>query len=94
MATFVVFGNYSLEGMKGISAERTDKAAKLIKKFGGEMKAMYALLGKTDLVAIVDFPGTEQAMQASVALTKLTGIQFTTAPAVSVEVFDQLMAEV
>ena len=94
MATFVMFGNYSFEGMEEMSAQRTEKADKLIKKFGGELKAMYALLGETDLVAIVDFPGTEQAMQASVALAKLTGIQFTTAPAVSVEVFDQLMAEV
>ena len=94
MATFIVFGTYSLEGMKGMSPERTKKATELVKKFGGEVKAMYALLGKTDLVAIVDFPGTEQAMQASVALTKFTGIQFTTSPAVPVEVFDKLMAEV
>ena len=94
MATYVVFGRYTAEGMKGMSAERTAKAASLAQKFGGEIKAMYALLGATDLVAIVEFPGTEQAMQASVAMTKLTNIQFTTAPAVSVEDFDRLMAEV
>jgi hypothetical protein len=35
----------------------------------------------------------EEAMKASVGLHKLTGIAFTTAPAVSVEVFDNLMAE-
>jgi uncharacterized protein with GYD domain len=94
MATFIVFGRYSFEGMKGMSAERTKQAAELVKKFGGELKAMYALLGETDLVAIADFPGTEQAMQASVALAKLTGIQLTTSPAVPVEVFDKIMAEV
>jgi hypothetical protein len=33
-------------------------------------------------------------MQASAALSKLTGISFTTSPAVTVEEFDKLMAEV
>jgi uncharacterized protein with GYD domain len=94
MATFIVFGRYSVQAIQGMSAERTAEAAKLIAKFGGEVKAMYALLGKTDLLAIVEFPGVEQAMQASAALTKLTGISFTTSPAVSVEEFDRLMAEV
>jgi hypothetical protein len=38
-------------------------------------------------------PGTEQAMKASVALSKMLGIGFSTAPAVSVEVFDKLMED-
>ena len=32
-------------------------------------------------------------MQASIALTKLTGIGFTTSPAVAVDEFDKLLAE-
>lgn len=94
MATFLVLGKYSSEGIEGMSAERTEKAEDLAKKFGGKVKAMYALLGEYDLVAIVEFPGTEQAMQASVAMNKLTKISFTTLPAVAVEDFDKLMAEV
>ncbi len=93
MATFLMFGKYSAEAIKGITAERTKKGAALIKKYGGEVKAMYALVGDYDLVFIVSFPGVEKAMQASVALNKLTGIAFTTAPAVTVEEFDRLMAE-
>lgn len=94
MATFVMFGKYSSEGMKGISAERTQKANELLRKFGGEVSAAYALLGKIDLVFIADFPRKEQAMQASVALSKLTGIAFTTSPAVTIDEFDKLMSEV
>ena len=94
MATYFMFGKYSAEGMKGISAERTEKAAALVKKYGGEVKSIYALLGEYDLVCIVEFPGTEQAMKTSVALAKLTGISFSTAPAVSVEEFDKMMGEV
>jgi len=94
MATFFMFGKYSSEALKGMSAGRTDKVLKLIKKFGGEVKSMYALLGEVDLVFILTFPDVEKAMQASVALTKLTGISFTTLPAVTVEAFDKLMAKV
>jgi uncharacterized protein with GYD domain len=94
MATFFMFGKYSLEVMKEISAERTKKAEDLVKKFKGDVKAGYALLGETDLVIIAEFPDTKQAMQASAALSKLTGISFTTSPAVKLDEFDKLMAEV
>jgi len=92
MATFFMFGKYSVEGVKGISSKRTEEAVSLLKKYKGEVKGMYALLGEKDLVFIVNFPGTEQAIKASVALNKLTGIGFTTYPAVTVEEFDKLMA--
>jgi uncharacterized protein with GYD domain len=91
MATFLMFGKYTGEGLKGISAERTKKAEDLLKKFGGEVKSIYAMLGKYDLVIVVTFPGIEKAMQASVALYKLTGISFMTSPAVTVGEFDKLM---
>jgi uncharacterized protein with GYD domain len=91
MATYFMFGDYSPEAIKQISAERTDKAAALIQKNGGKLKSGYALLGEHDLVLIVELPDAEQAMKTSVALSKLTGIAFTTAPAVSVEDFDRMM---
>lgn len=94
MATYFMFGTYSASALKGISAERTEKAAALVKQHGGEVKSAYALLGKHDLVLIVDLPTLNQAIQVSVALAKLTGISFSTAPAVSVETFDKLMENV
>lgn len=94
MSTFFMLGKYSSEGLKEISTGRTDKALKLIKKFGGEVKSMYALLGEIDLIFILTFPDVEKAMQASVALNKLTGISFTTLPAVTVEEFDKVMSKV
>ncbi|MHC4387671.1 MAG: GYD domain-containing protein [Planctomycetota bacterium] len=91
MATFFMFGKYSSEALKAMSAERTDKAVSLIKKFGGQVNSMYALLGERDLVLIVDFPELEQAIKASVALTKMTGVSFTSSPAVPVEEFDKMI---
>ena len=91
MATFFMFGKYSSEAVKKITSKRTKDAVKLLKKFKGEVKSMYALLGENDLVFIVNFPDVTQAMKASVALNKLTGISFTTLPAVTVEEFDKMM---
>jgi uncharacterized protein with GYD domain len=90
MGTYFMFGNYSMDAVKKISAERTEKAGAVIGDCGGELKSAYALLGGHDLVLIVKFPDTEAAMKASIKLTKLLGISFTTSPAVSVEVFDKL----
>ncbi|HVU19596.1 MAG TPA: GYD domain-containing protein [Rhizomicrobium sp.] len=91
MATYLMFGKYSPEALKGMSARRTDEAKALLKQHGGELKAAYALLGYLDLVFVVDLPDTARAMAASAALAKATGIAFTTAPAVSVEEFDKLV---
>ena len=93
MATFLMFGKYSAEAIKAISGERTDAAVDLISRHGGEVQAMYATLGKYDLVLVVDFPGNEEAMKASVALVRMSGIAFTTAPAVTVQTFDELMQD-
>ena len=92
MATFIMFGNYSAEALKGMSPARTQQITDAIKKYGGEVQSLYATLGGQDLVFIVTFPGVEQAMQASVALNKLTGISFTTSPAVTAAEFDKIMA--
>jgi len=94
MATFFMFGKYSAEAIKAISAQRTKKVVSAVKKLGGEVQSMHALLGERDLVFVVNFPGMEQAIQASVALSKMTGIGFTTAPAITVDDFDKLMAKI
>ena len=94
MAMFFMSGKYSAEALKGMSAKRTDKSINLIKNLGGEVNAMYALLGEKDLILIVNFPGIEQAMKASVALSKMTGISFITSQAITVEEFDKMMSEV
>jgi uncharacterized protein with GYD domain len=94
MATYFLFGKYSSEATKGISAERTEKANKLMQKYGGEIKSIYALLGEKDLVIIASFSGVEQVVKATIAVSKLTGIRFTTAEAIAVKEFDKLISEV
>ena len=91
MAIFFMFGNYTPEARKEMSAARTQQAINTIKKLGGEVNAMHALLGPYDLLFCVSLAGIDDAIKASVALSDQTGISFTTCPAVTVETFDQLV---
>ena len=91
MATYVFSGKYTTEAIKGISKTRTGEAGKLMKQLGGEILSMYALLGEKDVMIVASLPGTEQAVKASVALSKSTGIGFTTSQAIPVDEFDKLV---
>lgn len=92
MATYLMFGTLTQAARKAVSAQRTDDAIALIKKYGGEYKAGYALLGDVDYVVILDLPDTERAMQVSMGLSRLLDISFRTAPAVTIDEFDKLAA--
>lgn len=94
MSTFFMYGKYSPEAIKGISPERTRKATALIEKFGGKVNSIYALLGRYDLVLIVDLPSVQDVMKCSLSLNKLTGISFSSLPAITVEDFDKITAEI
>ena len=91
MTTFIMFGKYTPEAMEKISAARTESASAIIGDCGGELKAAYALLGETDIIAIVAFPSIEMALKASVELGRDLGITFKTAPAVNMDEFDKLV---
>lgn len=90
MATYIMFGKYSSDAIKSISSERTKKTEELIKKSGGKIHSIYALLGGYDLVFFVDLPDSKAVMKASLGLTKLLGISFTSCPAIPIEEFDKL----
>jgi len=91
MAIYVMLGKYSQDSIKNISTERTEKAQKMIREIGGEIISGYALLGKYDLVLILELPNPEQAMKTSVGLSKMLGISFITAPAVPMGDFDEIV---
>lgn len=92
MTTFIMFGKYTPEAIGKISAMRTESASTIIGECGGVLKDAYALLGETDIIAFVEFPSIEKALKASVELSKHLGITFKTAPAVSMDEFDKLVA--
>jgi uncharacterized protein with GYD domain len=94
MTTFLMFGTYtSSASERKISSKRTKHANTVIKKCGGKVVAEYAMLGKPDLLLIVELPTVDAVIKASVELAELTGISFTTEPAITVTAFDKLFAK-
>ena len=91
--TFIMFGKYTAEAASKISAERTAKVQELIKKHGGELRTIYALLGTPDLVMTLELAGIKEATALSVALARATGIAFSTAPAIPADEFDKLVSK-
>jgi uncharacterized protein with GYD domain len=94
MVTFIMNGKYSMEAVRQISTERHQKVQELVNKFGGEMKGEFCMLGEKDMLFIVELPSAREAMKLSVALSKMTGIAFSTSAAVTVKEFLELMADV
>lgn len=94
MTSFFLFGSYTQEALDGIDAGRTKKAEEIITGYGGKLRSVYALLGEYDIVMIADLPGVPEALQISIALTRDTGIAFSSCPAVAVADFDRLASEV
>ena len=92
MQTYVMLGKYSSEAVRDISANRTENSLNLIRELGGKMISMYSLLGGYDLILTAEFKDIQTAMKASLGLTVLTGIGFSTYPAISIADFDRLIA--
>jgi len=93
MATFFMFGRYSSEALEKASVDRTREVHRVIDEAGGQVKGIYALMGEYDIVIIIEMPRMAEAMKASMALKRLTGISFFTAAAMPVEEFDQMVGE-
>ena len=92
MTTYFLSGTYGADALRGISHKRTSDVSKMIEEMGGKVVSIYLLLGEKDLVIIADFPGLKEALKGSVSISKMTGISFTTSPAITAEEFDEFMA--
>jgi uncharacterized protein with GYD domain len=91
MATYIMMGKYSPKAYEGISSARTEQALDTAKKLNGEIKSIHVLLGEYDVHIIAEFPSMKEAISASVALQKLTGITFNTSEAMTAAEFDEFM---
>ena len=91
MKTFLIFGKSSSQELKEISLKYRAEVVSLVNDFGGNVRSMYIMLRERYLVLIFTFPGIKTAMSASIALSKLTGISFTTLPAVPIDEFNNIV---
>jgi len=91
MATYFLTGTYGADAIQGISRKRTADVTRIIEDVGGRIVSIYLLLGEKDLVIIAEFPGLQEAIKGSISISKVTGISFTTNPAITAEEFDEFI---
>ena len=93
MPAFVTLINYSAEGAKGISAERTKKVDDFLKAAKGKFIAGYGLLGRYDGLLICELPSEKAALKFALQLSRLIGAKTETMVGIPLEAFDKLAAE-
>jgi uncharacterized protein with GYD domain len=83
MAKYLIQGNYTAEGIKGVLKEggtgRKEAVSAALKGLGGRIESMYYAFGDTDVYLIVEAPDnvTAAALAMGVAATGTVGIKTT-----------------
>jgi uncharacterized protein with GYD domain len=97
MAKFLVKGNYTAEGLKGLQKDKASgrraAVASACESLGGKLDALYVSLGGHDVVAIVDLPSTQAVVSLSVAISSSGLARTKTTALLTVEEADQALAK-
>ncbi len=95
MATYIILGNYTAQGIRNIkdSPARLDAARDQLGAIGVEIKAFYLTMGQYDLVAVVEAPDTSTAARALMTLGVQGNVSTTTMAALTESEFRALVGE-
>ena len=63
MATYIVFADYTEQGLANIkqSPDRLDAVRKLVADHGGEIKSIYLMMGEHDIMTVMEAPNDDTA---------------------------------
>ncbi len=77
MATFIVLGNFTQQGVEKIkeSPARIDAAKAAFRAMGAEMKAWYLVMGRYDFVVIAEAPDDETAAKLILTVGSLGNVR-------------------
>lgn len=96
MATFIILGNYTAQGIKAIkeSPGRLDAArAGLESAYGVKIKDFYLTMGQYDIVAVVEAPDAKAAAKALLTLGGQGNVSTATMAALTEDEFRDLISE-
>jgi len=93
MATYIMLSTLTDEGRKTLKErpERLQAVNKEVEAMGGRVVSQYAVLGEYDFVNVIEAPSNEVIARISVELGSRGTITMTTLPAISVDVFTELL---
>jgi uncharacterized protein with GYD domain len=95
MATYVSLLRYTQQGITNLkqAPSRIDAARKVYKALGAELKALYLVMGRYDIVALVEAPDDTVAAKAALALGSKGNVSSETLRAFSEEEFRKIVAD-
>ena len=95
MATFIVLGNFTEQGIRNIkeSPKRADAFKALAAKSGVKVRDIYWTLGHYDLVTIVEAPDAATVTSVELAVASMGNIKTETLTAFSAEEFGKILGK-
>lgn len=95
MATFIILGSYTAQGIAAVkeSPARLDAAREGLASFGVTIKDFYLTFGEHDIVTVVDAPDAASAAKALMTLGMAGNISTVTMAALSESEFRKVVAE-
>lgn len=95
MATFIVLGSFTEQGVRSIkeSPKRADAFKALAAKAGVKVKEIYWTLGHYDIVTVVEAPDAATATSLGLAVASLGNVRTETLTAFSAEEFGSILGK-
>ena len=95
MATFIVLGSFTDQGIRGIkeSPKRADAFKSLAAKAGVKVKEVFWTLGHYDLVTIVEAPDAATVTSVELAVASMGNVKTETLTAFSAEEFGRILSK-
>ena len=93
MAKYLIQGNYTAEGIKGVLKEggtgRREAVSAALKGLGGKIESMYYAFGDTDVYVIVEAPDNVTAAALAMGVAATGTVRVKTTVLLTVEEVDQ-----
>ena len=95
MATFIILGSYTAQGITNIkeSPGRLDAAREGLGALGVTIKDFYLTMGEHDIVAVVDAPDAATAAKGILTLGMAGNVSTVTMAALTEDEFRQVVSE-
>jgi uncharacterized protein with GYD domain len=80
MPTYLIFLNWTDQGIRAVkdSPKRLDATKKMVKDFGGEVRAGYLTQGQYDFLLVVEIPDDEKLAALVLRVGSLGNVRTTT----------------
>ena len=95
MATFIVLGNFTEQGIRNIkeSPKRAEAFKAMAAKAGAKVKELYWTLGHYDIVTIVEAPDTATATALGLAVASQGNVRTETLTAFPIDEFGKILGK-